>query len=340
MTIYKIAEKANVSIATISRAINRETRNKVSSETLKRVDEIIRKCAYTPNRAAKNLVKTTYKTIGVLFPQHAGIFLENYYTQILAGISDTLIGNDYQMKLIMLQCIESKWDNYNFKFGEGIDGLVVSHWHAFFSDKSGLEKSGIPCVVISDPEKNVRARFVSGDNFQGGRLAAEHLYAQGHRKMAVLTGPPDSIDSRLRVEGFLSFLKKKGIKVNPAHRVSGEFQEEKAKDAVARLFQKKPDITAIFATNDNMARGAIRKLWEFGLACPKDISVVGYDDDKMAAAFEPPLTTIHVPLYELAVQACRNLTSFLSKQMGKDEFYTASLLPVHLVVRKSVRRIG
>ena len=86
MTIYEIAKKANVSIATISRAMNPETRSQVSPETLEKVDASIKKYQYTPNLAAKHLSKTSFKTIGVLFPHHAGIFLEDYYYKILAGV--------------------------------------------------------------------------------------------------------------------------------------------------------------------------------------------------------------------------------------------------------------
>lgn len=340
LTIYEIAKKANVSIATISRAINPETRTKVKPETLETIDALIRKCGYTPNLAAKSLSKTRFQTIGVLFPQHLGIFLENYYVQVLAGISDALIDTAFHLRMVMLKCVESKYDQYNFKLGEGIDGLIVTHWHAFFRDSASLEKLGIPVVVISDPERGVRVHFVSGDHVQGGRLAAEYLFRQGHRKVGLLTGPRDSMDSRLRVQGFSRFFKERGIPILPQHIASGEFQEEKARDAVQRLFaREKPDITAIFCCNDNMAYGAIRKLWELGFSCPKDISVVGYDDDKMAAIFDPSLTTIHVPLYELAVQACRQLVQFLDKKIAKKDFYTHALVPVRLVIRKSVRRL-
>jgi DNA-binding LacI/PurR family transcriptional regulator len=340
LTIYEIAKKANVSIATISRAINPETRTKVKPETLETIDALVRKCGYTPNLAAKSLSKTRFQTVGVLFPQHAGIFLENYYVQVLAGISDALIDTAFHLRMVMLKCVESKYDQYNFKLGEGIDGLIVTHWHAFFRDKTSLEKLGIPVVVISDPERSVRVHFVSGDHVQGGRLAAEYLFGRGHRKIGLLTGPRDSMDGRLRVQGFSRFFKERGIEILPQHIASGDFQEEKARDAVQRLFARgRPDITAIFCCNDNMAYGAIRKLWELGFSCPKDISVVGYDDDKMAADFDPSLTTIHVPLYELAVQGSRQLVQFLDKKIAKKDFYTHALVPVQLVIRKSVRRL-
>lgn len=340
LTIYDLAEKLDVSIATISRAMNPETRSKVAPETLKRVDEAAHRYGYTPNIAAKNLSRTAFKSIGTLFPHHPGIFLESYYSNILCGVADALLDSEYHLKTVMLKCREEKWDGYNFKAGEGIDGLVVTHWHAFFSHKTVLEKLGVPTVIVSDPEKRVQAHFVSGDHFQGGRLAAQHLYSLGHRKVAILTGPPDSTDSKLRVQGFKALWTEFGLSIEPRLVVSGDFQEDKGAAAAELLFRGKPDVTAIFATNDNMAFGAIRRLKEMGLSCPRDISVIGYDDDKRCETFDPPLTSIRVPVYEIAKAAAQKLTKYLAQKNKKEFFYRHTLVPVERVERKSVRRIA
>lgn len=340
ITIYNLAEKLDVSIATVSRAINPETRPKVAPDTLRKIDEAIRKSGYTPNIAAKNLSRSAFKSIGTLFPHHSGIFLESYYSNILCGVADALIDSDHHLKTVMLKCRDEKWDCYNFKLGEGIDGLIVTHWHAFFSKKNVLEKLGLPCVIISDPEKRVQAHFVSGDHFLGGKLAAQHLYSHGHRKVVILTGPADSTDSQLRVKGFKAFWTEFGLPIDPHLIVSGDFQEEKGAKAVETLFRgKKPEVTAIFSCNDNMAFGAIRKLKTLGLSCPKDISVVGYDNDGRCETFNPPLTTLKVPVYEIAKTAAEKLMKYLKYKNKKEFFYGHTLVPVSLVERSSVRRI-
>lgn len=339
MTIYEMAEKAGVSIATISRAVNPETRSKVSPDTLEKIDRLIVRFGYAPNAAAKNLMQTRFKTIGILMPHHAGIFLEDYYTQILAGVSDALVDSDYHFKIVMLKCRDEKWDKYNFKFSQGIDGLVITHWHAFFSRYSIFEKINIPCTVISDPEPKMRVHFVSGDHFQGGALAAEYLYSRGHRQFAVLTGPQNSVDSTLRVRGFQSFLAGKGIALQPELIRCGEFQEEKGYEAAGELVCHKDRFTALFCCNDNMALGALRKFSEHGISCPDEISVMGYDDDKRAAASHPPLTSVRVPIYELAKKAADHLIHYLKEKNKKDFFYRETLLPVCLVERKSVKKL-
>jgi LacI family transcriptional regulator len=339
LTIYDIAKKANVSIATVSRAMDPRTAQKVSPETLKKIQSVIERYQYAPNLAARNLVRTSYKTVGVIFPHHLGIFSGDYYYKILCGVTDFILDTDYHFKLLMLKGEPSKWDRYHFKSAEGVDGLIVTHWRAFFSNESVLERLGIPCVVINDPEENISAHFVSGDHVMGGRLAAEHLYSQGHRKMAVFTGPLSSTDSQLRMRGFKAFLTEKGISLDPRFVFCGEFQEEKAAALAEDFFKKKPHVTALFCCNDGMAFGVLKKLEELGISCPDEISVVGYDGDKRGESSNPPLTTIDVPLYQMAKEAAKQLIDFLKQRDVETPPYGKTLFPVALIERRSVKRM-
>ncbi len=338
-TIYDIAKKANVSIATVSRALNPETKSKVAPDTAALIESLVKKHNYTPNFAAKNLSRTKFKALGIILPHHEGIFREDYFSNILNGVSDSMLETDYHLKTLMLKC-DKKWDTYNFKLGEGVDGLIVTHWRAFFTNKIALENLGLPVVVVSDVEKNVRAHAVSGDHFQGGKLVAEYLYSKGHRKVAIMTGSPNSMDSMLRFNGFNSFWKSKtGKAVDSSLIGCGHFQEEKAGPVVEELFRKNKNITALFCLNDNMAFGAIKRLRGMGIHCPKDISVVGYDNEKRGESFDPPLTSVHVPLYEIAKESSKQLLNFLLEpKMKKDFYYQQTLLPVNLVERGSVRK--
>ncbi len=340
-TIYEIAKQANVSIATVSRAINPETRAKVASETLQLIEEVIEKRGYTPNIAAKNLGKAKFKAIGIIFPHHAGIFLEDYYSKILCGAADGLLETDYRLKTVMLKCHKPSWDKYNFQIGEGLDGMIVTHWKAFFSEKSCLEKMNLPTVIINDIEHNIRACFVSADHFLGGRLVAEHLYSMGHRDIIVMTGPQNSSDSRNRLEGFKSFMEQKRVTISSGSIVCGEFQEEKAYSIIEEVLKQNKKATAIFCLNDGMAFGVLRKLKELKIRCPEQISVVGYDGDRRGENTKPALTTIQVPIYDLAKRAIELLTKHLdgTASKKKKEFYSKNLLPVKLIERNSVRKI-
>ena len=343
MTIYEIAHKAGVSIATVSRALNPATRGKVRPATLEKIDALVGALGYAPNQAARNLGRCAFKTVGVLMPHHRGIFEEDYYTRLLAGLSDTLLESDYQLKLVMLKCEKPRWDHYDFKSAHGIDGLVITHWRAFFSDKSVLENLRLPGVIINDAGEKIRARFVTADHEEGGRLAAGYFYEQGHRRFGLLTGPADSIDSRLRENGFRDFLKSKGIDLDPRFVHCGEFQEAKAFEH-AQLFKKPPrGVSAVFCANDAMAFGLIRGLRAQGIRVPEDISVAGYDDDRRGESFDPPLTSIQAPLYEIASESAAWLLRDLQENPERAGAFPPGkvlLKPVRLVVRKSVLKIA
>lgn len=335
-TIKEMAKKAGVSVATISRALNAETRSKVASETLEKVDALIQKHGYTPNLAAKSLRQSTTRTVGIILPYLKGIFYRSYYEHILSGIADALFHTDYQFKLLLLREEKTAWDQYDFQAGERVDGLIITHWAKFFSHKKFLEKINIPCVVINDYDRNVKAQFVSGDHFSGGQKAAEYLYNRGHRRLGVLTGTDWSRDSQARFEGFKSFLEQRGVSLNPQEIIAADYSEDIAFERVGGLL--KNNLTAIFCCNDQMAWGLLKRLKKEGLSCPEDISIVGYDNDWRTALCDPPLTTIDVPLYELAKSAAKLLVDRLQSQ---EEKFPAKInfLPVELIERKSVRTI-
>ncbi len=340
VNIKEIAKRAGVSVATISRATNLETRGKVATKTLKKVDTFIERYGYTPNLAAKNLRQSTTKTIGVILPYLPGIFYSSYYTHVLSGVADFLFNTEYQFKLLLLKEEKTSWDQYDFKSGERVDGLVVTHWFKFFSKKSVLEKMNIPIVVINDYDKAIKTQFFSADHVQGGSRVAEYLYGMGHRRMAIVSGPEWSHDSRHRREGFKTFLSKVGIAIDPDLVLHAEFQEQAAYENAEELLKKRSRFTAIFCCNDQMAFGVIRKMQNLGISCPDDISVVGYDDESKAATFHPPLTSVHVPIYDLARQGTECLIKYLRLQDDRPKSLVGqTILPVSLIVRNSVKKI-
>ena len=338
MTIYEIARKAGVSIATVSRATDPRFRHKVAPETLRRIDVLIRRHGYAPNLAAKNLVRASTRTVGVILPHFSGIFFSDYYCKVLAGVADSVLEAGYQFKMVMLRHAEGpRWDRHDFRSAEGVDALVVTHWPNFFSKAAAINRLNLPCVVVNDLEPGVRAHFAGSDSRLGGYLAAQHLCAMGHRRLLVLTGPEWSSDSRLRVEGFRAFFREAGVKTE-IETVSGAFHEHDAAHATGEFFSRKKGFTAVFACNDLMACGALAKLSEMGIHCPAQVSVVGYDDDARAAAASPPLTTVRVPLYDIARESTRRLIEKLEGRDEQDSFTRRpTLLPVELVVRRSVR---
>ncbi len=354
MNISEIAKKADVSIATISRALNPDESQKVAPDTLNRIHSLVKKYGYAPNLGAQSMRCSAFRTVGVVLPHFRGIFYTDYYVQVLNGVSDALLDSGYHFKLIMLQSgkfhwdednniiyINSKeadWDKYNFKTAEGVDGLIVAQWPLFFSDTRALQKLNIPCVAVNDPESCRRVNFLTEDSRMGGELAAQYLYSKGHRRIVVLTGISESRESFMRVKGFKAFFDKMKVRTEIII-LRGDFHERKAARVVESFYKTtKRKVTAFFCCNDLMAFGVINKLRELGLSCPKDVSVIGYDDDRRAEFFEPPLTTIHVPVYELSKEATLRLVGHLKGEI-KQPFYGQTLFPVSLVERGSVAAV-
>ncbi len=340
LNIYDVADKAGVSIATISRVINPATRNNVAPETLKKIDKLIQKYGYTPNVAAQHLSLTATKTIGVVFPYLPGIFYSNYYNHILAGVSEYLFDTDYQFKMVLLKVDQDRWNHYDFKAGDRVDGLLLTHWFFFFSNKSAIENMNIPCVVINDIDESIKTQFVGVDQYLGGRIAANHLYSMGHRRIAIISGPTWSLDNTQRTKGFKDFFKEKGIDIDKRLIVRGNYLEDVAYGEVEKIIKTDSKITAIFACNDQMAFGAIKKLKELGYSCPKDISVMGFDDEIDSAKYMPALTTIHVPIYDLAQEGTKLLINHLQSSAPQKPLRGELTLPTHLVERESVKKIN
>jgi len=335
MTVKELAKKANVSVATISRALNQETRNKLATETLEKVDRLVAKFSYAPNMAAKYLRQSKTNTIGVILPHHPGVFFSDYYIKLIAGVSDALLDSDYKFKMLMLKIEERKWDKYGFKYAEGIDGLIVTHWPKFFSDKSFFKRIDIPCVIINDYEPDIESHFVCCDNEVGGDLVAKYLYEKGHRKFIVFTGHKWSSDSKLRLKGFKDYLRRKGIEIDKKMIVSANFQYQLAYEKIQEFINESFD--ALFCLNDGMAYGAINGLKKMGLKCPGDVSVVGFDNEKEAACFSPRLTTIDQPVYSMAKEAVQIILNLASNGIQATKGYLHKTYPVKLMERNSVK---
>lgn len=341
VNIRQLAKIAGVSASTVSRAMNAETRYKVAQPTLKRISALIRKHGYTPNLAAKHLSTSHTKVIGVLFPYIEKIFQSSYYVNVLSGVADFLLATDYRFKLVLLKEESRKWDNFDFKAGEGVDGLIITHWYKFFSKKVVTKNINIPFVVINDYEKTVKTCFVAEDGFSGGKEAAQYLYAAGHRTVAVVTGSPQSQDSNDRLRGFCEFYKECNAPVDNNLIAQGDFGDNaKTCAAIDRILAKNKKFSAVFCCNDNIAFSVMHRLKERGMMCPRDVSIIGYDDDFRAATFDPPLTTIRVPLYDIAQKAADVLLRYLNNTISKSDFSRLHSVPIQLIERGSVRNIA
>lgn len=340
LTIKEMAKKAGVSVATISRAMNPETRKKLAQDTLERIDSLVSQYGYTPHQAARHLRKTSTKTIGVVFPYVENIFYSSYYTHILAGVSNFLLDTEYQFKMLLLKQESGRWDHYDFRAGEGVEGLIVTQWFRYYSSKETFNHMNVPCIVINDYEDGVNAQFICVNNWSGGRKAAEFLYTSGHRNIAVISGPDWSRDSQQRLEGFQDYLRSKNCALSSPLIQKGDFDSKQVtSEALEKILQVQPGTTAIFCCNDNIAFMVIDQLKEKGLHCPGQISVMGFDDDFRALHYNPSLTTIQMPVYQLAQEAAKFLLNQLNSDTPRKAVIGKVLIEPQLIERQSVKTL-
>ena len=165
-------------------------------------------------------------------------------------------------------------------------------------------------------------------------MATRHLIAMGHRRIGHVAGPPSNLHARERRAGYVQAMVEAGLTPDPGWIVEGDFQESGGRDAMGTLLERN-QVSAVFVANDQMALGGLSALWERGLRCPEDLSVIGFDDQHMSSFTTPPLTTVRQPLEELGRLAADRLLHDIRSEQGAGR---PDLPPLALVKRASVQR--
>jgi myo-inositol 2-dehydrogenase/D-chiro-inositol 1-dehydrogenase len=324
VTIYDVAARAGVSASTVSHVINR-TRN-VAGLTRQKVERAIAALAYQPNDAARMLREGKAKLIGVVMPD-----ISNAYFADLIHRLEMLA---YELGARVLTC-NSDYDCARERsyiddlVRRRVDGIIVAPVAPDRAFEADMRRTGLPVVLIDRVWDKGKLPSVSIDNAAGAALAAEHLFALGHRRIGCITsasGVVESADQRTR--GFIDKLRALGVKVERDAIQRADFRIAGGMEAAQRLLAARPDLTAIFCANDQMAMGALRAAKAAQRKVPDDLSVVGFDDSPEARLCDPPLTTIAQPVEALAERAMALLR-------GKDEAKTMIRLPARLAQRQS-----
>jgi DNA-binding LacI/PurR family transcriptional regulator len=329
-TIRDVAAECGVSTATVSNVVNNTSRP-VHPKTRERVLEAARRLNYHPNAMARSLQGQRMNTIGVHFGTIEPEVITNPYASlILQGILTTAAQRAYNVTLCT-----ARWQDASRSaaaFGDGrADGYIVVAPPLNSDVVSGLSNLGLDVVVISSQIVPNGVPFVDVDSRAGLRIATEHLIAQGHRKIAHMTGDinqPSYEDRRL---GYLDAMSAAGLPVPPEYLVTSWYiVEESMKDSRALLtLPNRP--TAIATASDHIACGILRVAKELGLSIPRDLSVTGFDDIPSASLVEPQLTTIRQPLVSIGQRAAQ----MLLEQIEGGERASSYLAEPALIVRGS-----
>jgi len=322
-----VASKAGVSFQTVGKVLN--GKGSVSPETRERILGAAEDLGYVPNALARSLVTRSTCTIGIVASDLSDAELARFVVGaerearrqghgVLIGSIDRE-GTDAERYLRML--LERR-----------VDGILTAAPQMERDGRIGeLLRGTVPAVSIHRvPGGGVS--LVGSDHVETALLATRHLLGLGHRRIATITGSGGRQVTSMRLKGYERALKEAGVPYEGGLVESGDWEADGAYEAVLRLLDRAPDITAFYAQNDTMALGVLSALHERGFGVPEDGAVVGCDDIPMAAHALPPLTTVHVPFFETGETAVRLLLDIIA---GRTEKPRRVLLPVHLVRRAS-----
>jgi len=320
VTLKDIAREAGVSISAVSFALN--NKGALNPKTKSKILRIAQELGYKPERE----VKKTY-TIGLVISDVTNPF----YPAVIRGVESVILKHGYSLFLCNtdydpdLGCTSVK------RFiDRHVDGVIIMTNRLDDSVIDLLKLHEIPVVVF---DRNVEGLDVSAllVDFQSGiSEAVTHLVNLGHTDIAIITGPLDLETAQARLRAFKIALSKYGLELRKDRIFEGDFKMKSGEDAMKKILQLDPRPTAVFASNDMMAIGALREAINQGVRVPKDISIVGLDDIIIASYVNPPLTTVVFPQHEVGGKAAELLLRLMEK--GEK---MVSYIHTYLVVRGS-----
>lgn len=296
-TIYNVAQRAGVSIATVSKVLNHTGR--ISEETRRRVLAIMDEMGYQPSVVASALTGKSTFTIGMLVPDLANPF----FAEVARFTEDR--GHELGYNIVICSTDndpEKEADYISLLQQKSVDGLIIATGTANDAILKDMLKRNIPIALFARDLPTMAVDTVLVDDYMGGYLAASHLAELGHRRIAVIAEGTQVLSSRERLRGYRSAMEEHGIDIDERLIGVSDFTIEGGKRTAGALLDGTEPPTAIFACNDLLAIGAIQAARERGIAVPDHLSVVGFDNTMLADIVYPPLTTVAQPIRQIGSQ--------------------------------------
>jgi DNA-binding LacI/PurR family transcriptional regulator len=330
VTMRQIAERAKVSIGTVSHVINETAA--VRPKLRERVLEAIRSMGYQPSALAQGLRKNRTNMLGMVIPDITNPF----FPSVVRGVEDVAYKRSFRVILCNADNDPAKEALYVRELSSyRIAGLLIipaggadiaDHLRAYAS-------ASVPVVCIDRVPDGWKGDAVLVANAEGAYLATRHLIQMGHKRLAVIAGPLGLTNAAERLKGFTRALNEARIEIEPEFIQEARFDTESGYRAALRILRMLPRPTGIFACNDLMAFGVLQAARELGLRCPEDLSIAGFDSLEFTKFTDPSLTSVYQPGYQLGATAARLL---LQRVDGLRSAAKKVLLPTDLKKRNSV----
>ncbi len=333
VTAQDVARLAGVSRTTVSFVLNNVTDMRISEETRQKVLEAARLLNYYPDAVARRMVTGRTRVLGFVLrqsPEQA--FADLFLPQVLNGLSQAAARQGYQVLFEPIPPDQPNTMYARLVNERHVDGIILSGPRFDDEDLLRLHREGAALVLIGRLP-DVEVPYVDVDNVGGARMAAEYLIRKGHRRIGLITNAPLSYTASVeRLSGYRQALEAAGLSFDETLVRYGNFTPQSGYQAMTDLLQVRPLPTAVFVASDTVALGALQAIRHAGLQIPADISLIGFDDIPLAGFLDPPLTTVHLPAFNLGWEAAEMLLQRLQTEEASPSY---RLLATHLVERES-----
>ncbi len=322
-TLKDVAERAEVTVTTVSRVIN--NRGYISEQTRKRVFDVMKELNYQPNELARSLSKQRTNTIGIIVPH----IVHPYFAKLISNLETAAANKGYKILLCNSKAENEKELEYiEMCKSNRVSGIILCSRNVDIEEMKNLEA---PVITI---ERNLEAGTVGieCDNYLGGRMATEHLISCGCKNLLHLSGIQDeNMPADARAEGFIAVCEEQGIKHTEVQNTSMIYRTLDYHEYIRQALEDTTGVDGIFASSDLIAAQTIQVCAKMQIKIPDQIKLVGFDDVDIARLTTPTITTIRQPIREMAECAVEFIEKSLNQQAVPEQFK----LPVTLVKRGS-----
>jgi LacI family transcriptional regulator len=312
-TIRDVAKKLSISIYTVSRAL--DGYEDVSDKTRQRVIKTASEMGYAPNRAARQLRRQKTETIGFILPSIAKRFNEPFFTEFISGLGEELSRNNYDLLVSNATTDDGERKLYDrWTNSRKVDGFILNRIRKHDWRVNYLSRWGIPFVGLGKSHDGIQYSCVRIEGVDVYSELIKHIRENGFSSFAFIGGPHDLINHIDRLKWFKSVLKKSGLEVDPNNIVSKDMSSAGGYEAARTLlsYSTRPD--ALLCVNDEMAYGALHAAHELGLNVGKDVAIAGFDGLRDSIHTEPALTTLSIPISDIAHELAIMLLKRLNDQ--------------------------
>lgn len=326
-TIKDVADKAGVSVATVSRVFNNSSM--VVEETRKRIILVADELRYSPNHAARSLSTRRTESIGMLLPDLHGEF----FSEVIRGVDEVVQEQKHHLMVSSSHNKRSEIEAAMQTMRGRVDGLIIISADIDVETLTENLPSKLPVVLLNCFVDDAAFDSINVDNFGGAYRIVSHLVEHKHTRIAIIKGTEKNRDATLRLQGYSKALADNNLAREDEMLLAGDFTDSAGYDATKKILSMKKRPSAIFASNDSMAIGALIALSEMNVDVPGEMAVVGFDDIPMARIVRPKLTTVHVAISELGKMASETLFAAIHDEEHHVEQHR--LIPTDISIRES-----